>query len=300
VRDCPHRQSATGVSAGSSHARPSTSTSLTGPVTLYGPLSRTLISTGGSLTSPTVAGVSGYGLAVETHAYGEAPEQAGDLWLPDGARQALPVAVLWHGGGYVPEVDRSIMEGVAYDLAGLGFAVWNLEYRRLGSGGGWPATFEDAAAGLDGRVVGIGFSAGAALALWAAARRDGAVRLCRVVNQAGLSDLEAVARDDEVSANLRELLGDPADVPEVYARANPARLLPLGVPQLHVHGDSDENIPLKLPESFVTRAREAGDQAELVVIPGAGHFAHNDPHDEAWRVVRRWLVETLLDGAAAA
>jgi len=28
-----------------------------------------------------------------------------------------------------------------------GLAVWNMEYRRLGNGGGWPVTFEDVAAG---------------------------------------------------------------------------------------------------------------------------------------------------------
>lgn len=250
---------------------------------------------------------------METIAYGPGPEQVGDLALPDDADALAPVAVLWHGGGYVAEVDRQIMEGVVADLASRGFAVWNLEYRRLGSGGGWPATFDDAAAGLDhlaklrddgaaidlDRVAGVGFSAGAALALWVAARRDGAVRLTRVVNQAGVCDLEWVARDGGISANVRDLLGDPDERSDVYAQANPARLLPLGVPQLHVHGDGDENVPVELAESFVERARAAGDQAELVVIPGAGHFAHNDPGDEAWRAVVRWLEATEAAGAAA-
>jgi acetyl esterase/lipase len=70
------------------------------------------------------------------------------------------------------------------DLGGRGWAVWNLEYRRLGwrSRGGWPGTLEDVAAGIDelgrldapldlARVVAIGHSAGGHLALWAAARR---------------------------------------------------------------------------------------------------------------------------------
>src|SRR3954463_16563632 len=119
--------------------------------------------------------------------YGPGPEQVGDLWLPDNRDGPPPVAALWHGGGYVPEVDRTIMEGVAKDLVNRGWAVWNLEYRRVGSGGGWPQTFADAPHGLDrladldegldpARVVAIGFSAGAPLALWAAGRRDGAVR----------------------------------------------------------------------------------------------------------------------------
>ena len=59
--------------------------------------------------------------------------------------------------------------------------MWNLEYRRVGSGGGWPATFDDVAAGIDlladldvdtTRVVAIGHSAGGHLAVWAGGRRE--------------------------------------------------------------------------------------------------------------------------------
>ena len=35
------------------------------------------------------------------------------------------------------------------DLAKRGWAAWNIEYRRLGNGGGWPATFADVAAAVD-------------------------------------------------------------------------------------------------------------------------------------------------------
>jgi acetyl esterase/lipase len=236
--------------------------------------------------------------------YGPSPEQVGDLWLPD-ADGARPVVALWHGGGYVPEVDRTIMEGLARDLCSRGWAAWNLEYRRVGSGGGWPQTFADAADGLDrlatlreegepldlDRVVAVGFSAGAPLALWAAARHDAAVRVIGAVNQAGLSDLDRVARDGiESSGLVRALLGDPDEHPEPYARASPAARLPLGIPQLHVHGDADENIPVALSERFVELARAAGDDADLVVVPGATHFDHNDPHSPAWAAVVEWIA----------
>jgi len=234
-------------------------------------------------------------------AYGPSPEQVGDLWLPDESPRRPPVVAMWHGGGYVPEVDRTMMEGIARDLCRRGWAAWNLEYRRVGSGGGWPATFADAADGLDrladaadvvdlGHVVTLGLSAGAPLALWAAGRRLAEVRVVGAINQAGLVDLEAVARDSLNSTVLvTALLGDPDEHPEPYALANPIANLPLGVPQLHVHGDADENIPLALTERFVERARAAGDEAELAVIPGATHFAHNDPRSPAWAAVVAWL-----------
>ena len=235
--------------------------------------------------------------------YGPAPEQVGDLWLTDAGDGALPVAVLWHGGGYVPEADRAIMEPLARDLCRRGWAAWNLEYRRLGSGGGWPQTFTDVADGLDRlaalrddgepldleRVVAIGFSAGGPLALWAAGRRDGEVHPCAVVSQGGIVDLEVTARDDGIEAYVARWLGDPDAESVVYAAANPAALLPLGVPMLLVHGAEDENVPPSMATSFAQRARDAGDDAEAVVLDGAGHFDHLDPDSEAWATVVAWM-----------
>jgi acetyl esterase/lipase len=75
-----------------------------------------------------------------------------------------------------------LMHALAGDLHRRGWATWNLEYRRLGApGGGWPGTFEDAAAGMDaiaavdagldlGRVVAVGHLAGGQLSLWLATR----------------------------------------------------------------------------------------------------------------------------------
>src|SRR5690348_11516945 len=91
------------------------------------------------------------------------------------------------------------MHRIGNDLAAAGWTTWNLEYRRLGDGGGYPETLADVAAGIDalaaidgldrGRVVAIGHSAGGHLAAWAATRPDPVVRLTGVVAQAGVLDL---------------------------------------------------------------------------------------------------------------
>src|SRR5947209_798198 len=87
---------------------------------------------------------------MQTFAYGPGPEQVGDLHLPEnGNGGRVPVVAIWHGGGYVPEVGRELMEGVVQDLARRGWAAWNLEYRRVDCGGGWPATWDDVGNGLD-------------------------------------------------------------------------------------------------------------------------------------------------------
>ena len=59
------------------------------------------------------------------------------------------VVVVIHGGYWKARYDCSLMTGLCEDLARQGVAAWNLEYRRVGNGGGWPETFADVAAGVD-------------------------------------------------------------------------------------------------------------------------------------------------------
>ncbi|HEY1486612.1 MAG TPA: alpha/beta fold hydrolase, partial [Micromonosporaceae bacterium] len=55
-----------------------------------------------------------------------------------------------NGGGW-PNTLADVAAAIDHlaDLAAHGYTCWNLEYRRVGNGGGWPATFEDIAAGID-------------------------------------------------------------------------------------------------------------------------------------------------------
>ena len=130
-----------------------------------------------------------------THRYGSDRSQRADLYLPAPRRRALqngphPVMVLIHGGSWRKRYGRIVMRALAGDLLRRGWAVWNIEYRRVGNGGGWPATFEDVAAAIDHldrldapldltRVSMLGHSAGGHLALWAAGREAAARRARR-------------------------------------------------------------------------------------------------------------------------
>ena len=88
--------------------------------------------------------------ADERIAYGPDALQFGELWLP--RRQGRhPVIVLIHGGCWRADLPGlELMDYMAADLRDRGYAVWNLEYRRIGHpGGGYPGTFRDIAAGVD-------------------------------------------------------------------------------------------------------------------------------------------------------
>ncbi len=242
--------------------------------------------------------------------YGPDRSQFGELTLPAGTGPAAVVVVV-HGGfwrsGYGLELGRPL----AVDLANSGFAAWNVEYRRVGNGGGFPATFDDVAAAVDllagpvqdaaggrlrlDRVVAVGHSAGGHLAAWLAARpglpagapgADPAVALRGAVSQAGVLDLVDAAEGRVGGSAVPDLLGGtPADVPDRYALASPVARVPIGVPVVCVHGDADANVPLRQSERFVAAS---GD--ELVALPGVDHFAVIGPSTGAWGACRDAVV----------
>jgi acetyl esterase/lipase len=247
-------------------------------------------------------------------AYGDHPDQAANLHLPAEGEGPWPTVVLVHGGFWRWGWDRTLMTPLARDLAGRGFAAWNIEYRRVGQeGGGWPGTFEDVAAALDalagldavddGRVVTVGHSAGGHLALWLAARRrlaagapGAAPRVfpCGVVSQAGITDLAHGALEWLGDGACGALLGgDPAEVPDRYAAASPVALVPLGVPQLLVHGADDDVVPPEQSRSYAAAAYDAGDAVELLEFPAADHFDVIEAAGPQWAAVVEWL-EPLL------
>jgi acetyl esterase/lipase len=250
-----------------------------------------------------------------TSSYGSHRSQRADLHLPSGPGP-YPVVVLIHGGSWRARYGRIVMRGLAGDLVRRGWAVWNIEYRRVGAGGGWPTTFADVAAAIDhlaeldaplelDAVTIVGHSAGGHLALWAAGRDKlpdsapgcivgaPAVGVARVIAQAGVCDLAGAYRLWRGGGAVRGLMGGPPeDFPERYAAGDPMSLLPLGMPALLVHGTLDETVSIELARSYAHADLAAGGEVELVEIPGeAGrHRAHIDPHGQAWAEVTSRLA----------
>jgi acetyl esterase/lipase len=233
--------------------------------------------------------------------YGDDPAQFAELTVPAGGLP-VPVAVVIHGGFWRHRYDLSLGRPLASTLPARGWAALNIEYRRVGMGGGFPATFDDVAAAIDAlteidaaldlqRVVTIGHSAGGHLAAWAATRRQPKVAVTGVVSQAGVLDLRRAAQENLGAGATQEFLGgEPADVPERYDEASPIEHVPLGVPVLCVHGRADSNVPIGQSEDFVVAAQAAGDDAGLHIVNG-DHFVVIDPSSYAWTTVLGWLDE---------
>ena len=253
------------------------------------------------------------------HAYGPGPSQVADLHVPSGDGP-FPVAVLLHGGYWNTRYGKLIMRPLAGDLVRRGWAAWNVEYRRLGpgrgGGGGWPATFDDVAAGIDAlaglgdprldlaRVTAVGHSAGGQLALWAAARPDlpaGAPGSDPAVRFTHVAALTAVADLASAGAMARMLMGGtPEEVPDRYAQADPMRRIPLGIPALLVHPIDDGVVPVRQSRRYADAALARGADVALVETATGGHRGPIDPSSEAWRVTASWLRDVAAGGPAAA
>lgn len=274
-------------------------------------------------SSPALLTVDDYDRlpAVAAHCrlpYGPEPVQFGDLYLPSTAGPH-PVVIMVHGGCWQERWGLGALGRLCRALADEGLAVWSIEYRRLGGGGGWPTTFADVAAGADflrgiaaefaldlSRVIAAGHSAGGHLALWLAGRHRipaeselfsaQPLPIHGVVSLAGIADLaDGIARNICDGACHDIVGGMPADVPERYRHASPIALLPLGVPQWHVVGRDDELVPAGHVEQYVAVAQRH-DEVHLDLLPNAGHFEIVVPGTAAWTAVRH-AVLTLLKRA---
>jgi acetyl esterase/lipase len=218
--------------------------------------------------------------------YGGDPSQLVELTVPDG--QVRGVVVVIHGGFWKAAYDLSLGRPLAADLAGRGWAALNIEYRRVGNGGGVPETTDDVRAaiavlddtGLDlSTVVTLGHSAGGHLATWAGHAVDA---VTHVIAQAGVLDLVAGDRDGLGSGAIRAFLGHPPGPGD--AEVDPRQQLPLDVPVWCVHARDDDTVPFSQSEEYVAAATAAGAQARLVEVPG-GHFEVIDEAAEAWRLI---------------
>ena len=227
-----------------------------------------------------------------TIAYGNDPLQVADLRLPPGPGP-FPVAIVIHGGCWSAKIDtRAGIAGFADALTKRGFATWNIEYRRVGDAGrGWPGTFGDVAAAEDkladvaarykldlSRVMIVGHSSGAHLALWAASRAKlpapWTADRVRPVAVAAIDGPGALAPFVGIDAQVcgRPAIvplmgGSPQQKPAEYALASPADHLPLGLRQVLVEGELG---PLMRP--YVAAAKAAGDSVTVLIPPGANHF----------------------------
>ncbi|CAM3761411.1 MULTISPECIES: alpha/beta hydrolase family protein [Tsukamurella] len=228
--------------------------------------------------------------------------------------EQIPVVVLLHGGGWrTPSVAASMSE-MARSLVTHGVAVWNVEYRRIGAGGGYPITLTDTAAAIDylqtvksqyapnldlKNVVVAGHSAGGQLAVWASARSMltpgamgsvPAVTPAAVVSMGGVLDMRRAVADGNV--NTRLFLGLPDEFPQQFAVADPIQNINPKVPVTCYNGTADRIVRPEGCEAFISALRAKNGRGEAVLLPGAGHnvYLPSQSQNRYWPVVQQAIL----------
>lgn len=251
-----------------------------------------------------------------TIAYGSAPSQYAELFLPAGAGP-FPVAVLVHGGCWTRQFGGiEQLRNLAGALAAEGIAAWSIEYRRVDEdGGGYPGMYQDMNAALaalvrkapryrldTARLVAIGHSAGGQLVQWMAGRARIApssplyvvkpLPVPAVISLGGLADLrhEAGLIKQSCGRDSAELAGSGA---QAFKDSNAAELLPTGSRTVLVTGELDNIAPPRVAQAYARRARAAGDRVEVLILPAASHYDEVATTSPAWPLVRQAIRDAL-------
>lgn len=240
--------------------------------------------------------------------------QFADLWLPDGqGTMQHPVVVLIHGGcwqGMYPGV--ALTHPMAQALSAEGFAVWNIEYRRLGQdGGGYPGTFQDVANAADHlrtiaggynldleNVIAAGHSAGGHLATWLAAREnikpgselydESPLQVKRVISLAGINNLERYAEFGSSPCGDRtveKLVALDERGEAAFNDTSPSTLVPFTAKHYEVVAAFDRPVPPFLGREFSVAVTESGGESELILQTEAGHYEMTAPWTDEWQQV---------------
>ena len=186
-----------------------------------------------------------------------------DIYMP--ARPTGASVVLVHGGGFMVGSRRMApMRFVAAQLTSAGIAVCSIDYRRMlrlteavddvrAALAFWRARTDRL--GLTDHVALVGLSAGATLALLAAAR-DPVARLACCF---GLYEVDHLPRI------YARLLFKTPDRSAWRFDAHPA------APTLLLHGDADRLVPVVQAHRLAARREALGLPTRLVVYPGVRH-----------------------------
>ncbi|QKT06555.1 alpha/beta fold hydrolase [Gordonia sp. X0973] len=232
---------------------------------------------------------------------GESTQNVGDLYLPSHVQGQAPLIVLFHGGAWRSHIARSSTSRLARTLTEHGFAVYNVEYRRIGAGGSWRKTLDDAAAAADfatalsvlypqvsRSVFLVGHSSGGQLAVWAAQHMR--LRPAAVIAISAPLALTVAARNGD--RNVAAFLGgSPDQQPQRYSSADPAAIGCPRVPIVAVHGTADRTVPISNVRAFMSRVRCPGARVRLVEVPGANHIALISPRSPAFSTTLN-VIET--------
>ncbi len=219
----------------------------------------------------------------------------GNLYLPDQVKDKTPLALAIHGGGWSAQ-DQYSFAGVADFLCGLGFAVYNINYRLTGVKP-WPACGDDCLEAarffltaehpdFSGfrreKLFVVGASSGGHLALMTGLRLP-AHQVSGIVSISGIAKLEP---DMELSPGRYRLffgMSEPYSQDKIDSASPLTFINRDNPPILLTHTIYDTVVPIDSATEFEDAARDHGGRIESYYYNrrNEGHciwIKNSDPH----------------------
>jgi acetyl esterase/lipase len=218
-----------------------------------------------------------------------------------------PAVIVIHGGGWVEGDKANMLERFCLPFVEHGFVVANVEYR-LAQSATAPAAvndvlgaakwFRDRAADYKvdpNQIIVTGDSAGGHLAMMVGMAPESAglgpsIKIAAIINFYGISDVPDQLQGPHLQSYAVTWVPEQRDRMELAKKLSPITYVRKGLPPvLSIHGDADPVVPYEQSVRLTKELKAAGDQAELITVPGGQHGFPPDEMSQLWPQIFKWL-----------
>lgn len=245
--------------------------------------------------------------------YGQYHETVLDIiQSPAPALQNRPGVIVIHGGGWIEGAKERTIDRFCVPLVQHDFVVANVEYR-LAKAATAPAAVNDVLAAAQwfrdhaarykvdpDRIIVLGGSAGGHLALMvgmtpASADLGPSIKIAAVINFYGISDVADLLEGPHQQPYAVEWIPEQPERLELARRLSPITYVRKGLaPILSIHGDADQVVPFDQSVRLTRALKAAGDDAELIAVPGGGHGFQPEEMAKLWPQIFKWLKKRRI------
>lgn len=243
-------------------------------------------------------------------AYGEDELQTMDIYLPEGRdTSATKLMVLLHGGGWTRGDKNEFTPYIASLQQRLpGYAFANINYRLFDNGvHRFPDQENDIKMAVDflmskrseygfsKKIVLLGASAGAHLALLQGYKNMGDITPLAIISFFGPTDLEELYHHPGYPAVPFLLAGITGGTPDknadLYKSSSPINFVTRhSPPTLLLHGGADNLVPVEQSKLLQKKLKQSGVKQDLVVYPDAGHGWRGRNLEDSFNKVKDFLA----------
>ena len=218
-----------------------------------------------------------------------------------------PGVIVIHGGGWIQGDKERMLETFCLPFVEHGFVVANVEYR-LAPAATAPAAVNDVLAAAKwfrdhaadykvdpNQIIVTGSSAGGHLAMMVGMAPESAdfgpsSKIAAIVNFYGISDVPDQLEGPHSQPYAVTWLPEQPDRMELAKKLSPLTYVRKGLPPvLSIHGDADPVVPYDQSVRLTRDLKAAGDQAELITVPGGRHGFPPEEMGKLWPQIFKWL-----------